>query len=119
MNLTIPVIDPKLLVSANQRIHHHRRAQVVKHWREAARGAVPADALAMQRVHITAVFRFPTKRQRDTGNLYPFVIKAAIDGCVDSGLIPGDHDGIVKRLSIERDPVNGPHAFTLTFQEIP
>lgn len=115
--IALPV-DPKLLISANQRIHHHQRAKVVKHWREAARDAVPAGALVMERVHITATFRFPTKHRRDVANLYSYVIKSAIDGAVDAGLIPGDHDEVVEGLTIRRDPVNGPHSFTLTFQEI-
>jgi len=122
--ITIADFDPKQLISANRRIHHHQRAQVCSYWRELARKAVlheygTADAGCSwhQRVRIVVTVRFPDLRRRDVGNLYPYVAKPIVDGLVDGRLVPDDDDRHVIGPDMRRDPERGPHRITIRIED--
>ena len=111
------------LVSANRRIHWSQRAKLQKHWRLAAFVAAraeqaPAWTLSERRA-ITATIRYPDKRRRDVSNLYPLVVKPAIDGLVDAAWLFDDSDDYVESVTIRRDPENGPHRVTITVERAP
>lgn len=109
--IVIEGFDPKMLVSANQRIHHHQRAKVCRYWREKT-GALTHLAGAStghDQLHITIHVRYPTNHRRDVGNLYPFVAKPLVDGLVDAGALDDDDDHHVLGPDLRRDYPNGPH----------
>jgi Holliday junction resolvase RusA-like endonuclease len=108
-----------MLVSANQRIHWTRRRNLQSYWRLTARMAADevADGIVAARVTITATIRYPDRRRRDVSNLYPYVVKPAIDGLVDAGWLEDDDDAHVAAVTIRRDPEPGPHRVVLTVEE--
>src|SRR5690348_8821902 len=88
ISLHIPA--PCKAINSNDRLHHAVRANRTRLWREAA--AVRSAAAGLEQydhAHVTAVCHFTDKRRRDAGNWYP-TAKAALDGCVDAGLLPDD-----------------------------
>lgn len=105
--------DGKLLVTSNtiNRKGHWVRKKLTDFWLPRveqalrARGVEPFESPAA----IAFGFRFPNNRIRDSHNLSP-VAKAAIDGIVAAGVLPGDDDRHVGRVSYERIWPNGPHA---------
>jgi Holliday junction resolvase RusA-like endonuclease len=106
------------LVSANQRIHWTRRSRVQREWRQAAEfAASPVPYAFDSPVAITATIRYPDRRRRDVSNLYPYVVKPAIDGLVDAGWLEDDDDAHVAAVTIRRDPEPGPHRVVLTVEE--
>lgn len=112
------------LVSANRRIHWSQRARLQKHWRlaawVAARDLPPdGDYDYWERRRITATIRYPDKRRRDVSNLYPLVVKPAIDGLVDAAWMLDDSDDYIESVTIRRDPENGPHRVTITVERAP
>lgn len=110
---------PALLVTANRRIHWSQRARVQKFWRVQARtkaANVSAPSFDHDKVCITATIRYPDKRRRDVSNLYPYVVKPAIDGLVDAGWLPDDSDTYVDSVTIRRDPEPGTHRVTITVE---
>ena len=111
---------PTMLVSANRRIHWSRRAELQRYWRQRAELELRAVYWwQLERATIEAVIRYPDRRRRDVHNLVPLVIKPAIDGCVDAGLLPDDDDRHVVSVSIRRDPDPGPHRVTLIIEAAP
>ena len=116
--MMIEDFDPKRLVSANRRIHHHQRADLARYWRplgeKAATGVEPRDL-----AHLTFWFRFPTNHRRDIANLYPYVVKPLVDGMSeDAGFVPGDDDRHLI-VDMRRDWPNGPHRIRITVADYP
>lgn len=119
-------LDPKQVVSANQRIHHHTRATICSYWRHLAyKAAVDAYGHASpgqawhQRIRIQLEVRFPTNRRRDVGNLYPYVAKPIVDGLVDARLVIDDDDFHVIGPDLRRDPDKGPHRIRVVIEDLP
>lgn len=115
ITLILDDIDPKMLISANRRIHHHVRAEVARYWRGLARdAAIAAYGHAEEgcswhrRVHLTITVRYPDRRRRDVANLYPFVFKPCVDGLVDARVIPDDDDLRLVGPDPRRDRLRGP-----------
>ena len=80
-------------------LHHHQRAKLVKAIRaETCSAAVDIPAFDGP-VTVTARFQWGDNHRRDTSNLFP-TFKAAVDGLTDAGVIPGDHDAIVRDTAI-------------------
>ena len=106
--------------SANDRLHWAAKAKKVSRIREAA--AIAADGLpALQRAHVTAYVAYPRAGRADPANASP-VIKAAIDGLVDAGLLPDDDHTHLIGPDYRRDPNTGrPGVWTirLHIQEVP
>ena len=95
MHAVTMTIGAANLLTANQRLHHHQRAKVVKILRHAAAMAAASQgAPKLDRAHITVRVAWPDRRRRDVHNVMP-TIKACVDGLVDYGLLPDDDD---KRL---------------------
>ncbi|HEX8489339.1 MAG TPA: hypothetical protein VF642_12395 [Propionibacteriaceae bacterium] len=110
LTLTLPAVDTPL--TANQRLDRHDRARITKNWRLMA--ALQArKAAPMQHAHATFYVSHGDahRRKRDVANWSP-TAKAAIDGCTDAGVLPGDDD----RYIVGPDPRLGPvtDSFVLT-----
>ncbi|MFJ3630773.1 hypothetical protein [Streptomyces sp. NPDC090112] len=76
------------LLNANDRLHHHQRAQKTRALRQAARFAA-RGLPSLERVHVIGVFHPHDRRRRDPANWYPS-FKALLDGIVDQGVIQDD-----------------------------
>lgn len=121
---TLTIIWPRaelIDMNAERRMHHHQRARLVKAIREeTARTA--ADIAAFDGpVTIAVRFQWGDHHRRDSSNLFP-TAKAAVDGLTDAGVLPGDHDAIVRDTAIGVDlPPNlalkGYARMTLTITE--
>ncbi|MFI1100225.1 hypothetical protein [Streptomyces melanogenes] len=77
-----------LLLNSNQRLHHHRRADITKVLRRAAWTAsrrIPH----LERAHIIGVLHPEDRQRRDPANWYPS-FKACVDGLVDQGVLDDD-----------------------------
>lgn len=124
-DLILDDINPRRLISANRRIHHMVRAEVCAHWRKLAHDAA-VDAYGYadvgetwhQRVRIVLTIRFPDRRRRDVGNLYPYVAKPLVDGLVDARLIPDDDDHHCIGPDLRRDPESGPARIHIRIEDI-
>ncbi|WEB41532.1 hypothetical protein MOV08_21165 [Streptomyces yunnanensis] len=88
---TVELPPGMTLLNSNHRVHHYRRARIVKALRNAAKEAaagLPAlDGCGP--VRIIAVLHPHDRRRRDPANWYPSV-KAAVDGLVDAGVLTDD-----------------------------
>lgn len=74
--------------TANSRLHHMERARRTREVRKTA--AIIARALTpMDRANVHVLVHSPAGRLRDADNAAPMV-KACIDGIVDSGALPDD-----------------------------
>lgn len=114
VELTLDDFNPRHLVSANRRIHHYLRAEVCAGWRKlahdaalAAYGHAEEGTWHPGRVRITVTYRFPDRRRRDVGNLYPYVAKPLVDGLVDAQVIPDDDDRHLIGPDLRRIPNRG------------
>ncbi|MGW6393286.1 hypothetical protein ACWFR1_22895 [Streptomyces sp. NPDC055103] len=82
-------LPPRLiLLNANERPHHHRRAEITRVLRRAA--AVASRHIPhLERAHIIGVLHPATRGRRDPANWYPS-FKAVTDGLVDQGVLDDD-----------------------------
>ncbi|WP_327413836.1 hypothetical protein [Streptomyces sp. NBC_01233] len=76
------------LLNANDRLHHHQRAQKTRALRQAARFA-SRGLPKLDRAHVIGVFHPQDRRRRDPANWYPS-FKALLDGLVDQGVLQDD-----------------------------
>ena len=88
------------ILTSNQRLHwadKARRTQTIRDMAHVwARHERPAK---MQAATLEVVVAWPPlKRVRDAHNIQPSA-KAAIDGCMDYGLLPGDDDRYLKAVT--------------------
>ena len=80
-------------LTANQRLHHHKRAELTRNWR--LRTAILArKCQPIPHAHVTYWLHATTNRRRDVGNYYP-TVKACLDGVVDAGVLDDDSDAYV------------------------
>ncbi|WP_079152300.1 hypothetical protein [Streptomyces sp. RTd22] len=77
-----------LLLNSNQRLHHHRRADITRVPRRAA-WAASRGVPHLERVHIIGVLHPEDQQRRDPANWYPS-FKACVDGLVDQGVLDDD-----------------------------
>ncbi|GAA3304879.1 hypothetical protein GCM10020295_57200 [Streptomyces cinereospinus] len=77
-----------LLLNSNQRLHHHRRADITRVLRRAAWAASRAVP-HLERAHIVGVLHPEDRQRRDPANWYPS-FKACVDGLVDQGVLDDD-----------------------------
>jgi len=111
------------LLTANQRMHHHERARIVRILRRAAADAAASQgAPRLERAHIVVHVAWPDRRRRDAHNLY-VTAKACIDGLVDYGLIPDDDDthliGPDFRVDPELSGIRRATRLTFHIKEVP
>ena len=86
--------------------NHHAHQALMNEWKQRAVLALRESyhaARFVTPVQITATVRRTTNAKADAHNVTP-TIKACIDALVACGVIPDDHDGIVRRLVIEGGP---------------
>jgi hypothetical protein len=76
-------------INSNARMHRHQEAKMTKAWRETAAMRATGIPTFGSRVHIIAHIYKPNAGRWDPNNLWP-TIKAAVDGCVDAGLLLDD-----------------------------
>lgn len=100
--------------------HWSKRAAMVAEWRQAFGwlGVQQKVKFAAVDVHVEVVMKKPLA---DTGNAYGSV-KAAIDGLVDAGVLPGDGPSVIRRLCMDapRVPAVGEVEFlTVTLIGVP
>jgi crossover junction endodeoxyribonuclease RusA len=117
---TLTLEPPCDFLNANQRIHHHQKADLTRTWRAAAAAAVNAGfhPEPYQRAHITITYRLPNDRRREVSNLQP-TSKAIVDGLVDAQLLPDDSDRQVVGPDNRREFPNGTPRVTITLEELP
>lgn len=104
MMLRITFPPPAKLLSANDRDHWRKRAQLVRAWRQHTFLLVAALNLGPQPpsvVHLTLPVR--DRRRRDPMNYYP-TLKAVVDGLVDAGCWPDDTPDYVRTVEPVLDP---------------
>lgn len=121
--MTTIVIDlPRSLWwSANGREHWARRAAKTRSVRLLAKAAARgADRFQVARLDVQV--HYPTNRTADPHNIASTVLKAAIDGVVDAGVLPDDDHTHLTAVTISRGPktsVKGIYRLTLTLEEAP
>lgn len=86
-------------LNAERAGNRYKRAAMVKEWREAFHYLSLGCTVKFDRVevHIAITMKRPLA---DTGNAYGSV-KAAIDGLVDSGILPDDGPSVIMRLCMD------------------
>lgn len=104
MTITVSLDIPRdWWLSSNQRLHHMAKGKRTAWIRSYAAAMVAGMPPLTGPVTITATICYPTARKADPPNAWP-TVKAAIDGCVDSGLISDDNSKVVPRHSFVRGP---------------
>lgn len=92
--------------TANDRLHWSQKAKRTKWVREATRLAARA-AGTYQTANIDAYIAYPRNNRADPANVAATVLKAAIDGLVDAGILPDDDSEHLPAITIRRDPPTG------------
>jgi len=89
-------------------MHYHKRAKLVKAWREAAfAAATEAGVPSLGEIEVVFIpLRKDRRHMADTGGHFP-VAKACIDGLVDAGVLPDDGPNFVKALEFRSPQVDG------------
>lgn len=86
--------------------NHHAHQALMNEWKGLGVVAIFAGKTLPhyeEPVVITATVRRTRNGKADAHNVTP-TIKACIDALVSCGVIPDDHDGVVRRLIIEAGP---------------
>ena len=96
------------MISSNDRLNFHVRAELVRHLREMADlearqsiGDLPEGKYLHTEEHPCHIFVFihpPTRRGMDSPNWYP-TVKALIDGLRDVQILEDDNDRIVTSMT--------------------
>lgn len=118
VTLTIP---KAVWWTSNSRLHWADRAKRTKAIRTQA-GLLGRTCGAFNQVTITATICYPTARRADAHNTAGTVLKAAIDGLVDAGVIADDDATHLTALVIQQGPPTrqpGTYTVTLNIQENP
>ena len=102
VRLIIP-IPPNEWLTANGRQHWREKARRTKQLRSRAR-LVAQGAPELDRAEVLAVIRYPRNGRQDPANAAP-TVKALIDGCVDTGMLPDDDAQHLPVLAFQRGPV--------------
>lgn len=106
--------------SANDRLHWRVVASKKAAVRALARAAAQ-DEVWLDRATLGVLVHYPTDRAADPHNVMSTVLKAAIDGVVDAGVLPDDDDKHLTAVTISRGPktsIAGIYRLTLTLTEV-
>jgi hypothetical protein len=98
--------------------HHHKRAKIVKEWREAFCDLAKEEMVPrLEAIEVTAQpYVLNGRYRQDVGGCFP-AAKAAIDGLVDAGVLVDDNAKIVLKLTFLA-PIFGRDAFAITINEV-
>lgn len=109
-------------MNANQRLHHHQRANLTRQWRTLGRTA--GETLQAHtpthytRAHVTYTTTKTTRRRYDPPNLYP-TYKALLDGLVDAGIFDDDNSDIITQHTFTRGNLGAIEQATITITPLP
>lgn len=116
--LELPLLHNKPPLTHNQRLHWREKAKRTRGLRDAVCWLAKAAKIpAAHRLVVQLHFATGDKRRRDSPNLTA-TSKPAIDGLVDAGVIPDDHDGYVTEVMPAIHPGPGTRRLWLSV-EIP
>lgn len=109
---------PDFTLNKERTVHHHARAKVVKEWRQAfCELAQEAMVPMLEQVEIIAQpYVLNARYRQDVGACFP-VVKAAVDGLVDAGVLIDDNANIVVKLTFLA-PELGRDALDLIIKEV-
>lgn len=103
----IPLSFPAPPLTANQRLHWRRRADLTKTVRhEVAMRAARLGPMAPP-ITVTLHYRPRDRRRRDADNLVP-TLKACCDGLVDARVVPDDTPDLMVKVMPVIHPPEGP-----------
>lgn len=106
-------------VNAERKASHWARSAGAREWRHAFHLlALEAKAPSFDAVTITVEHYLADRRSSPdavTGCTQSF--KAAVDGLVDAGVLPGDGPDVVRSVTFRAPEVRGYHALVLTVRE--
>lgn len=112
------IIEPPCaFLTANQRLHWRKKAELTKAWRRATKEAAFDIDATFTRARIICSIRWPDNRRRDPGNWF-VTAKACVDGLVDAGVLEDDDSERVVGPDMRREKPNGPTRLTLEIREI-
>lgn len=117
-------ISRDVLLTSNQRKHWAEKARHTRVIRDMA--WILAKQAKVQTMHtatLEVVAKWGDRRARDAENIAP-TAKAAIDGCIQAGLLTDDSSRFLKKVSYsiadDTHSIPGVACFlTLTFSEVP
>jgi len=111
-------VRPDFTLNKERTVHHHARAKVVKEWRQAFADAAQAEMIPrLEQITVEAQpYVLNARYRQDVGACFP-VVKAAIDGLVDAGVLVDDHAGIVVKLTMLA-PIFGSDALEITIASV-
>jgi len=117
--LDLPLLRGKPPLTHNQRLHWREKAKRGALLRSSANllarnAKIPASARLVVQLH----YATGDNRRRDSPNLTA-TSKPAIDGLVDAGLVPDDHDGYVTEVMPQIHPGPGKRRLWLTVDATP
>lgn len=95
--------------------HYHAKAALVKEWRDAFCLLARSQRVPRFAAVVVTVTQHTASRRSlpDTGACAP-AAKAAIDGLVDAGVLPGDGPDVVRALTFLAPVVSGADALELS-----
>lgn len=120
--LTINDYQREQLLNSNQRIDRRVRDERVKYWRDRTKGEMHnaihrGEVARLQRAWIFATMTWPDNRKRDAANWHG-TYKAALDGAVAAGLLPGDDDRHLIGPDMRSAPGKGPMGITFAIYDL-
>jgi len=111
-------VRPDFTLNKERTVHHMKRAKVVKEWR-AAFCEIAQEQMVPRLEQIEVIVQpyvLNARYRQDVAACFP-VVKAAIDGLVDAGVLIDDNANIVKKLTFLA-PEFGKDGLELTVVEI-
>lgn len=113
------------MISANDRMHHHVKAQITSYLRRQPHELYVNTLDGMPRFNtenpciVTINVKPPTRRRMDAPNWYP-TVKALVDGFVDVGYLSDDNNSIIKETRFKSTDLShtGEYILELTFEEV-
>lgn len=115
---TTLILDwPRPPLTANQRYHWRKKADITRKVRRAAT-LLARDVPSLDKITVELAWIVNTKHRRDVDNLVP-TLKALADGLVDADIVPDDTPEFMQKVmpTIRYEPGSVPH-LELTIREL-
>lgn len=93
-------VRPDFTLNKERTVHHMKRAKIVKEWRAAFCDLAQAEMVPrLEQIEVIAQpWVLSARYRQDVGACFPLV-KAAIDGLVDAGVLIDDNAKVVTKLT--------------------